>query len=313
MGNVAFLFPGQGSQYVGMGKSLHESSDTVKTIYNEAERVLGIPLKRISFEGPENELKESKNAQVAILVHSYAILTSLSEHIKPAIVAGHSLGEYSALVACGALSFTDALHLVRLRGELMSRAGEKSPGTMAAIIGLASDEVRTICKDLEEEGIINPADYNAPTQTVITGETALVRKAMGIAKSKGAKRVLELKVSGAFHSKLMEDAFVPFQKVLLKQEFMLPSVPIVMNVTGEIARKGAHIRTAITEQILNPVQWVKTLQTLEGAGAGVFIEIGPGKVLSGLVKRTLRDVSIHNIDNADSLKEYLDEKTAGEA
>jgi [acyl-carrier-protein] S-malonyltransferase len=312
MSNYAFLFPGQGSQYVGMGKSLHDASDKVKELYNEAERVLGIPLKRICFEGPEEELRESKNAQVAILLHSYAIFSSLPPSLPPSIVAGHSLGEYTALVACGSLSFTDALHLVRLRGELMSRAGEKSPGTMAAIIGLSSDDVRSICKDLEEEGIINPANYNAPMQTVITGEIPLVRKAMETAKHKGAKRALELKVSGAFHSKLMEDAFIPFRKVLLKQEFSEPSIPIVMNVTGDIAVTLEDIRSAITEQILNPVQWVKTLQTLAASGASSYVEIGPGKVLSGLVKRTFKDVSIHAIDDANSLNKFLDE-TVGDA
>jgi [acyl-carrier-protein] S-malonyltransferase len=311
MSNYAFLFPGQGSQYVGMGKSLHDASDKVKALFNEAERVLGIPLKRICFEGPEEELKESKNAQVAILLHSYAIFSSLPASLQPSIVAGHSLGEYTALVACGSLSFTDALHLVRLRGELMSRAGERSPGTMAAIIGLSTDDVRAICKDLEGEGIINPANFNAPMQTVITGEIPLVRKAMEAAKNKGAKRALELKVSGAFHSKLMEDAFIPFRKVLLKQEFAEPSIPIVMNVTGEIAAKPENIQSAITEQILNPVQWVKTLQTLAAAGASSYVEIGPGKVLSGLVKRTLKGVSIHAIDDAVSLNKFLDDTGGG--
>jgi [acyl-carrier-protein] S-malonyltransferase len=312
MNKHAFIFPGQGSQYVGMGKDLHDAFDTVKALYDESERVLGIPVKRISFEGPEEELKESKNAQVAILLHSYAIFSSLRENIKPVIVAGHSLGEYTALVACGAISFADALHLVRLRGELMSRAGERSPGTMAAIIGISSDEVRSICKDLEREGVINPANFNAPTQTVITGEIPLVRKAMDLAKERGAKRALELKVSGAFHSKLMEEAFVPFSKVLMKQEFVNPSVPIVMNVTGETARNAEEIRSGITRQILNPVQWVKTLQTLSGAGATSYVEIGPGKVLSGLVKRTLKDVSIHTINDTDSLQKFSDE-IGGEA
>lgn len=307
MGKIAFIFPGQGSQYVGMGFSIYENYERVRGIYDMSEKILGIPIKRISFDGPEEELRESKNAQVAIVIHSYAIYSILEQWIKPDIVAGHSLGEYSALVASGAINFSDALHLVRLRGELMSLAGKKSPGTMAAIIGLKPDDVKEICEGLKGEGIINPANYNSLMQTVITGEIPLVSKAMKIAKEKGAKRTIELKVSGAFHSKLMEDVFVPFKKILLRQKFRSPEIPIVVNVTGDIVRDERDVRNAITEQILNPVQWVKTLFTIEAAGVKTFIEIGPGKVLSGLVKRTLGNISIRNIDDAESLERFREE------
>jgi len=307
MGKIAFIFPGQGSQYVGMGFSIYENYERVRGIYDMSEKILGIPIKRISFDGPEEELRESKNAQVAIVIHSYAIYSILEQWIKPDIVAGHSLGEYSALVASGAINFSDALHLVRLRGELMSLAGKKSPGTMAAIIGLKPDDVKEICEGLKGEGIINPANYNSLMQTVITGEIPLVSKAMKIAKEKGAKRTIALKVSGAFHSQLMEDVFVPFKKILLRQKFRSPEIPIVVNVTGDIVRDERDVRNAITEQILNPVQWVKTLSTIEAAGVKTFIEIGPGKVLSGLVKRTLGNISIRNIDDAESLERFREE------
>ncbi len=307
MGKIAFIFPGQGSQYVGMGKGLYDKFEISRSIYDDAERVLGIPLKRISFEGPEEELRESKNAQIAILVHSYAIYSSIKDSIQPDIVAGHSLGEYTAVLVSGSIDFSDALHLTRLRGELMSRAGEQSPGTMAAIIGLAAEDIKKICAELEPDGVINPANYNSLTQTVITGEIPLVHKAMEIAKTRGAKRAIELKVSGAFHSKLMTDAFIPFKKVLLKQEFRNPKIPIVMNVTGDVVDNEKEIRQGITEQILNPVQWVKTLFTLQGLAVDTFIEIGPGKVLSGLVKKTVRDAGVKNLDNAESLQDFKEE------
>jgi [acyl-carrier-protein] S-malonyltransferase len=304
MSKIAFVFPGQGSQYVGMGKSLYENYKEAQQVYNESEKALGIPIKKISFEGPEEELKESKNAQVAILIHSYAIYSILKKEIAPDIVAGHSLGEYSALVVSKAISFTNGLHLTRLRGELMSRAGEKSPGTMAAIIGLTSGEVEEICKECKKYGIVNPANFNSLKQTVITGEIPPVHKAMEIAKEKGARRAIELKVSGAFHSELMEKAFIPFKKVLSKQDISDPEIPIIVNVTGELVKNKDEIRRALEKQILSPVQWVKTMHTLKEEGVDKIVEIGPGKVLTGLIRRTLKDVTLFSIDDNESLNTF---------
>jgi len=299
---TAFVFPGQGSQYVGMGKDLYEQIPEARTFFEQADALLGFPLSRICFEGPEEELRQTKNTQPAIFVHSVAIAHLVkNRNIRPSMTAGHSLGEYSALVAAGALSFGDGLRLVRLRGELMQQAGIDRPGTMAAVVGLDPETLTRLCEEASNGEVVQPANFNSPGQIVISGSVEGVRKAMGMAKARGAKLVKELPVSGAFHSPLMEAARDGLKKALDATTVHDARVPVFANVTAKPVQAAAEIRDLLYRQLTSPVRWEETVLNMAADGATEFIELGPGKVLQGLVKRIRPDATTKGVDKAAEL------------
>lgn len=288
---LAFLFPGQGSQIVGMGKDLYDRFPEAKNIYDQAETILAMEIKKLSFEGPEDELRKTYITQPAILVNSLAVFTILkNKGMLPEIAAGHSLGEYSALYAAESLDFESALKIVKKRGELMFAEGEKNPGTMAAILGLADDIVMSLCKEVT--GIVVAANFNAPGQVVISGEIEAVKKAAELAKAKGALKAMMLPVSGAFHSPLLNNSAQEFKQFLAGFTIKEPKFPIIPNVTGEPVKTASEIRKSLENQLISPVLWTKTILTAKNLGFNKFYEVGPGKVLSGLVKRIDKSLSI---------------------
>ena len=267
-----------------MGKDLFEGSTAAKTIFDKADDTLGFSISRICFDGPEEELKQTKNTQPAIFLHSI-VLFHLINNVPFEMAAGHSLGEYSALVAAGALTFEDGLKLVRLRGELMQRAGGEVPGTMAAIVGLDSKRVNDVSAEASADGIVQAANFNSPGQVVVSGTLAGVYKAMELAKTRGAKIVKELPVSGAFHSPLMESARAGLTAALDRTEIRDALVPVYANVTARPMRFADEIRNLLIRQLISPVRWEESVGSMIADGAETFVEIGPGKVLQGLVKR----------------------------
>ena len=301
MSTVALLFPGQGSQYVGMGKDLYEKSVHAKEMFEHANAILGFPLSRICFNGPEDELRQTRNTQPAIFIHSM-VLMRLLRNLNVSMVAGHSLGEYSALVAAGALSFEDGLKLVRLRGELMQHAGEMNKGTMAAVVGLEQETLERVCREASHAGIVQPANFNSPGQTVISGSIDGVHKAMEIAKQSGAKLVKELVVSGAFHSPLMESAKAGLKEALDKTTINDARIPVFANVTAEPVSRSSEIRDLLFRQVTSPVRWEQTVRNIVRDGATAFYEVGPGKVLQGLVKRTETSVHCGGYDKFEDLQ-----------
>lgn len=284
----AFLFPGQGSQFIGMGKDHYESNPEFAKYVDQANSVLGIDLKSIMFEGPEEKLKQTEYTQPAIFLHSVALFSTLDA--KPDMVAGHSLGEFSALVACGALDFEDALKIVRRRGELMQAAGSQNPGTMAAIIGMDDEAVEKVCNEasIKSGKEVVAANYNCPGQLVISGYIEAVEKAVELAKEQGARMAMMLPVSGAFHSSLMQPAFDGLKEQLENIDITVPMCAIYSNYTAKATTDTEEIRSNLLDQLLNPVRWTQTLNNMMEDGASSFTEVGPGKVLQGLVKRTNR-------------------------
>lgn len=304
MSKRAFLFPGQGSQYIGMAKDLFDNSVEAKEMIKTADDVLGINLSYIMFNGPEEQLKQTEFTQPAIFLHS-VILANIIRTLSPQATAGHSLGEYSALVSAGAMQFYDAVTLVRERGKAMQQAGIDNPGTLAAIVGLNPEIVENLCVEASKEGIVQCANFNSPGQIVISGSIAGVRKAMELCKSNGAKLVKELVVSGAFHSPLMQSAKDYLLNVLNKTPIYNARFPVYVNVTAKPVTDKGEIKKMLFEQVTSPVRWEETIKNMVSDGFDEFYEIGPGKVLQGLVKRINPDVKIFGIDKFEDVEKYL--------
>lgn len=303
---LAFLFPGQGAQTVGMGRALAEAHPEAAAVFATADRVLGAPLTRIAWEGPAEELKKSVNTQPALLAHSVAALRLVEKAgLEPAFAAGHSLGEYSACVAAGAIAYEDALRLVRRRGELMYQAGLERPGAMAAILGLDAAAVRAACDEAADAGTVVPANLNAPGQVVISGEPAAVDRACETAKARGAKRAIRLEVSGAFHSPLMGAAAEGLVEALAATPIRDARCPVVANVSAGPVEDAAAIRAALEAQLLGAVRWEESLGWLLAQGVDAFVELGTGKVLRGLLRTTRPDARSHNVEDPASLTATL--------
>ncbi len=290
----AYVFPGQGAQYPGMGKDLYENSSVAKELFDKANEILGFEITRIMFEGTAGELKQTKVTQPAIFLHSVILSKVLGDKFMPEMVAGHSLGEFSALVAAGALSFEDGLKLVSKRALAMQKACEAEPSTMAAIVGMDDETVEQVCAEID--GVVVPANYNCPGQLVISGAVDAVNAACEKLKEKGAKRALVLPVGGAFHSPLMEPAREELAAAIGVTEINVPVCPVYQNVDAKPYTDPAEIKANLIAQLTNPVRWTQSAVNMIADGATSFIELGPGKVLQGLIGRLKCDVELSGYD-----------------
>jgi len=312
MGKTAFIFPGQGSQYSGMGKETHDAFSCARAAFDEATDALGISLHDLCFRGSEDDLKLTRNTQPAILTVSIAVLRVIeSRNLRPDYVAGHSLGEYSALVCAGAITLTEAVRLVRKRGQYMQEAVPPGQGAMAAILGLDAKLVCEACFEAGSAGVVSPANFNAPDQTVIAGDQGAVKLASDKAREKGAKRAMPLAVSAPFHCELMSPARDRLSADLQRVNFHDLRMPLVTNVDAEQIRNGDEAKAALIRQVCAPVRWVESIQLLLRCGVDTFIEVGPGRVLTGLVRKIAPQVQTHNVDGIRGIEALASVLTGG--
>lgn len=302
---IAFIYPGQGAQYAGMGKEIYEKYEEAKEIFERADEALGFNISKLCFEGPEEELMKTENTQPAILTVSVALTRVLQKRgVKPDVTAGLSLGEYSSLVLAEALDFEDAVRLVKKRGKYMQEVVPEGVGTMAAILGLPNEEVEEICRIASEVGVVEPANYNCPGQLVVSGEVKAVERAVELAKERGAKKAVVLAVSAPFHCSMLKEAGELLAKELEKVEIKDLKVPVISNVTADYVQKD-KVKELLIKQVSHPVLWEQSVRKMVEDGVDTFIEIGPGKTLSGFVKKIDRSRTVLNFEDEESLMKAL--------